>query len=143
MAVTVNPILAGVDGGGGVSPTEPNNFTAPNEFVKTFTDWTAEAYNATQTLNANIPAGTTTLTGNMTLNAVSNSSTGEMQVIVRAFTQDAIGGRTLAFNTAVFSASSASFPQPTSIANRVSLFQFTKIPDGKWAVQSLNDVRST
>lgn len=120
-----------------------NSFTQPNEFIKTFTDWTAEAFNATQTLNASVPAGTTTLTGNMTLNAVSNSTTGEMQVIVRAFTQDATGGRTLAYNTAVFSASGASFPQPASTANRVSLFQFTKMPDGKWAVQSLNDVRST
>ena len=120
-----------------------NVFTQPNEFVKTFTDWTAETYNATQTLDALVPAGTTTLTGNMTLNAVSNSTTGEMQVIVRAFTQDATGGRTLAYNTSVFSASSASFPQPTSTASRVSLFQFTKMPDGKWAVQSLNDVRST
>lgn len=120
-----------------------NVFTQPNEFVKTFTDWAAEAFNATQTINALVPAGTTTLTGNMTLNAVSNSTTGEMQVIVRAFTQDATGGRTLAYNTAVFSAASASFPQPTATANRVSLFQFTKMPDGKWAVQSLNDVRST
>lgn len=143
----LQPATIGVTVQGFDAQTTKNNvanvFTQPNDFVKTFADWTAETFNATQTLNANVPAGTTTLTGNMTLNAVSNSTTGEMQVIVRAFTQDATGGRTLAYNTSVFSAASASFPQPNSAANRVSLFQFTKMPDGKWAVQSLNDVRST
>lgn len=119
------------------------NFTQTNRFIKTFTVWQAETFLPVQTLEASLPAGTTTLTGNMTLNAVSNSNANEMQVIVRAFTQDATGGRTIAYNTSVFSAGAAIFPQPTPTANRVSLFQFTKMPDGKWVVQSLNDVRSS
>jgi hypothetical protein len=143
----LQPATIGVTVQGFDAQTTKNNvanvFTQPNDFVKTFADWTAETFNATQTLNALNPACTTTLSGNMTLNAVSNSNANEMQVIVRAFTQDATGGRTIAYNTSVFSSGSASFPQPNATASRVSLFQFTKMPDGKWVVQSLNDVRST
>lgn len=121
-----------------------NNFTQPNEFDATFSEWTAETFNATQTLNANVQSGTTTLTGNILLYAVSNDrATGKFQIMIRCFTQDATGNRDIAYNTGVFSASGGVFPQPSKTPNSVSYLQFMKEPNGKWDVSARTDVRST
>lgn len=120
-----------------------NTFTGQNKFGRTYGEWQALTYAATQALDAAKQWCTLTLTGNVLFNSVTGTTAGDAQVITCQVTQDATGSRLASFTTSVFAAPAAGFPTLTATAGAIDVLIFTKLSSGKWLVTSALDVRSS
>lgn len=117
--------------GTAAQPNAANTFLLTQTFSKSLRAvWDVATFSPTLTLDMSLPALALTMTANSTMAAVSNLTTGDRRSVDLFVTQDATGGRTLTYDTALFKADGGVFPALSTIGGAADLLRFTALPDG-------------